>query len=143
MSIADVMNAATNGGTFVLVLVVLLRRPQAVATLDGSVERWITRLETAFDEGQRRELARERLDALHRAWDQGVLLAVALGSDAGDIRRRVEALGPPPPMSPDPAEWLDVEARRAARRQAAPHAPDTPTPPASVGQALRKAARRG
>lgn len=124
MSVADVMNAATNGGTFVLVLVVLLRRPQAVATLEDSVERWITRLETAFDESQRRELARERLDLAHRAWDQGLLLAVALGTSDEDIRRRVEALGPPPPLSPDPVEWLNVEARRAARQQAAPLAPD-------------------
>lgn len=139
VSIADVMNAATNGGTFVLVLVVLLRRPQAVATLDGSVERWITRLETAFDEGQRRELARERLDADHRAWDQGVLLAVALGIDGSDIRRRVEALGAPPRLTPDPAEWLDVDARREARKRAAPMAPDT-TP---VPEQHRRTSRRG
>lgn len=119
------MGAGTSAGTFVLVLILLLRRPPAVATLDESVERWIGRLEKAFDEGQRRELARERLDAEHRAWDQGVLLAVALGTDADDIRRRIEALGPPPRLTPDPAEWLDVEARRFARRSAAPIAPDT------------------
>lgn len=138
LDIAAVMNAATNGGTFVLVLVVLLRRPQAVATLDSSVERWISRLETAFDEGQRRELARERLDADHRAWDQGVLLAVALGIDGNDIRRRVEALGAPPRLTPDPAEWLDIESRRAARRAAASLAPDTPPPTQN-----RRSPRRG
>ena len=121
-----VMNAGTSAGTFVLVLILLLRRPPAVATLDESVERWIGRLEKAFDEGQRRELARERLDAEHRAWDQGILLAVALGTDANDIRRRVEALGPPPRLTPDPAEWLQVEERRHTRRAAAaPLAPDT------------------
>lgn len=138
LSIADVMNAATNGGTFVLVLIVLLRRPQAVATLDGSVERWIARLERAFDEGQRRELARERIDALHRAWDQGVLLAVALGSDADDIRRRVAELGAPPALTPDPAEWIDVDSRReAARRAAAPIAPHTDPIPAQDRSARR------
>lgn len=129
VSVDQVMNAGTSAGTFVLVLILLLRRPPAVATLDDSVERWIKRLERAFDESQRRELARERLDAEHRAWDQGVLLAVALGTSDDDIRRRVEALGMPPRLSPDPAEWLDVEGRREARRAAAaPIAPDTKPP---------------
>lgn len=141
LPVDSLMNAGTSAGTFVLVLILLLRRPPAVATLDNSVERWIGRLERAFDEGQRRELARERLDAEHRAWDQGVLLAVALGQDMDDIRRRVEALGAPPRLTPDPAEWLDVDGRREARRAAAaPIAPDTSP---IERQTPRRGSRRG
>jgi hypothetical protein len=113
-------------GLLAAIVVVLLRRPRDVATISNSTERWITRLERALDQAERRELARERNDAEHRAWDTGVLLAVATGDDTADIRRRVATLGPPPRLTPDPAEWLDAEARRMAhRRAAAPIAPDT------------------
>jgi len=113
-------------GILAALLVVQMRRPRDVATLSRSTERWIKRLEDANDAAERRELARERHDAEHRAWDTGVLLAIATGDDVHDIRQRVARLGPPPRLSPDPAEWLDVEQRRAARRrEAAPLAPET------------------
>lgn len=121
-----VVDGGSTLGLLVAVLVVTLRKPTAVATLDNSVERWITRLEAANDAAERRELARERHDAEHRAWDTGVLLAIATGDDVSDIRHRVARLGPPPRLSPDPTEWLDVEQRREARRrQAGPMAPAT------------------
>lgn len=113
-------------GLLAAIVVVLIRRPRDVATISDSTERWITRLERALDQSERRELARERNDAEHRAWDTGVLLAVATGEDGPDIRRRVSQLGPPPRLTPDPTEWLDPEVRRAhLRRAAAPMAPDT------------------
>lgn len=125
LALAPFVDAGTVGVLAALV-VVLIRRPRDVATISNSTERWITRLERALDQAERRELARERNDAEHRAWDTGVLLAVATGDDTADIRRRVALLGPPPRLSPDPAEWLDLEVRRERlRRQAAPLAPDT------------------
>lgn len=124
-TLAPFVDAGTVG-LLAAIVVVLLRRPRDVATISNSTERWITRLERALDQAERRELARERNDAEHRAWDTGVLLAVATGSDTPDIRRRVAQLGPPPRLSPDPAEWLDPEVRRMrARHQAASMAPDT------------------
>lgn len=124
------VNAVPATGTFVLVLIVMLRRPPAVAMLDTSVHDWIDRLERALDQSERRELVREVNDSAHRAWDSSILLAIALGKDADDIRARVEILGPPPRLSPEPSEWLAARAtehaRRSARRAAAPIAPEIP-----------------
>lgn len=122
------INAVPATGTFVLVLIVMLKRPPAVATLDRSVDEWIDRLERALDQCERRELVREVNDSLHRAWDSAILLAIALGADATDIRARIELLGPPPRLTPEPSEWLTARGehgRRAARREAAPMAPST------------------
>lgn len=121
------LSAAPGTAAFVLVLLVVLKRPPAVAQLDTSVERWVARLEKGLDESTRRELAREYNDSEHRAWDSGVLLAVALAVDLDDVRQRITALGPPPRLSPDPAQWMNVEERRiSARLAAGPITPNTP-----------------
>lgn len=126
--VPGIIAAGPGTAAFVLLLIVVLRRPPAVAQLDSSVERWVARLEKGLDESTRRELAREYNDSEHRAWDSGVLLAVALADSLPDVRQRIQALGPPPRLSPDPSQWLDVEERRVrARLAAAPLAPDVPS----------------
>lgn len=125
------IGAAPGTASFVIVLVVVLRRPPAVAMLDHSVELWIDRLERALDQTERRELVREANDAAHRAWDSEVLLIVATAIDAVEIRTRIADLGPPPRLSPEPSEWLSTrqdQERRRARRTAAPVAPEVPVP---------------
>lgn len=124
------VGAAPGTAAFVIVLVAVLRRPPSVAMLDRSVDAWIDRLESALDQSERRELVREANDALHRAWDSSLLLIIATSVDLTDARQRVEALGPPPRLSPEPSEWLQARSsarRREARRQAAPLGPEVPT----------------
>lgn len=125
------IGAAPGTASFVIVLVVILRRPPAVAMLDQSVELWIDRLERALDQSERRELVREANDADHRAWDSEILLIVATSLDASEIRSKIAELGPPPRLSPEPSQWLSTRSdqeRRRARREAAPLAPAVPVP---------------
>lgn len=125
------IGAAPGTASFVIVLVVVLRRPPIVAMLDASVELWIDRLERALDQSERRELVREANDAAHRAWDSEVLLIVATSVDATEIRQRISELGPPPRLSPEPSEWLAArqdQERVRARRKAAPVGPAVPVP---------------
>lgn len=115
-------------GLLVVVILVTLRRPAAVATIDESVRWWMDRQQQANDAAERRELARERNDAEHRAWDGSLLLIVATSSDLTELRARVTALGPPPRLTPDPSEWLDIEQRRARHRAAETAAKGVPVP---------------
>lgn len=125
------IGGAPGTAAFVIVLVTVLRRPPAVALLDKSVEAWVDRLESALDQCERRELVREANDALHRAWDSNLLLIMATSADLAEARHRVEELGPPPRLSPEPSEWLMARAsagRQHARRRAASLGPEVGLP---------------
>lgn len=123
--LAPLLAAGSNLGGLALVLVVVLRRPPAVATLDTSVRDWIERLELGLDRAERRENARLMNDPIHRAWDTDVLLAMVMAKDLEDLRQRVQTLGNPPSLTPHPSTYLEPEElRRMARRAAAPVAPD-------------------
>lgn len=121
--VGAVVDGGSTLGLLVAVLVLLIRRPAAVATIDESVRWWMDRQQQANDAAERRELARERNDAEHRAWDTALLLIVATADDLATLRSRVAHLGPPPRLTPDPAEWLDVEQRRARARHRASEVP--------------------
>lgn len=116
MDVAELANVASNAGTLVAVLYVLVKRPPD----SGISDRWVRRLERALDSCLRREASRERRDGAHRAWDSAVLSALTFAHSLEEARAAVADLGHPPRLTPDPMEWQEPEQpeRRVAVQRA-------------------------